>query len=742
MSELLAPAGSMDSFFAATSNGADAIYFGLNLYSARAYANNFTLDECKFIVNYAHLRNIKVYCTMNTILLEKELEDAYKTVDELAKIGVDGIIVQDLALINYITENYASLEAHISTQVGIDDLDGIKYVESLGAKRVVLAREVSIDKIKEFKKLVNIEIETFIHGALCVSYSGNCFWSGLIGLRSGNRGRCVGCCRKLYALKENDQILNKSYLYSMRDLNTSKNIEDLKIVDSLKIEGRMKEPSYVAGIVRYYRNILDGKDANQEDLLKNFQRTFTNGYILNESPDNITNIDKPNNFGFPIGKVEKIEKGKVIIKLTSPVNQFDQIRIGNYQEEISYPLVKIYDNKGKLLNSSDTYITIFLKEKVKVGDIVYKTKDVKYLEDISKTYPQEFKRLPLDINVLALINKPLTLSTKFNNLKIEVKSDILVSEAINHSVTLNNFNDLLSKLNDTPYVLNKLNIKMDNNIFIPLKIISNLKRELIDKLNEERTKINVLRKEPAKLLVPKYELKKQQIACEVETIEQYNACLNMGIDIIYYKNKVLRNNSKFVDDDYLLVGGLNSLEHYNDKSKLITDYSLNIVNSDSLALLLSQGVKRVTLSYELSEKDINELIEGFVNKYNTLPNLEMIVYGRQKLLHSKYCPLKRLGMCGKCKTNKYEINDGMESFPLMFNNDCTTFILNSKTLNLIDELNKLNKISVFRLSFTIESGAEVKDIINKFKNKLNNNLNINYFDSSKDTRGYFFREIM
>ena len=742
MSELLAPAGSMDAFFAAASNGADAIYFGLNAFSARAYANNFTLEECEFITKYAHLRNIKVYCTMNTIVFEKELDEAYQTIDALAKIGVNGIIVQDLALVNYITNHYSSLEAHISTQVGIDDLDGIKYIDSLGAKRVVLAREVSIDQIKEFKKQVDIEIETFIHGALCVSYSGNCFWSGLIGLRSGNRGRCVGCCRKLYSLLENDKQINKSYLYSMCDLNTSIGIEELKIVDSLKIEGRMKEPSYVAGIVRYYRSLLDGNQENKDDLLKNFQRTFTNGYILKDGPDNITNIQKPNNFGYLIGKVTKINKNNVTIKLTDTVNQYDQIRIGDGLEEISYPLVKIYNEKNQLVNSSSTVIVVNLKEKVKIGDPVYKTKDVKYLDEINKTYPKEFKRIPLTINVLFLENMPLKLSIKYSNIKVEVSSQELVTKAINHAVRRENFEDLLSKLNDTPYVLKNLNIKMDDNLFIPLKVISNLKRELIEKLNEERLKVNVTTKTPNELVVPSFSFDEQELVCEVETLEQYNACIDAGIKTIYYENKVLRNNTKYIESPYLLVGGLNSINHYTEKQKLVTDYSLNIVNSSSLALLLSQGVKRVTLSYELSEKNMNDLIDSYVSKYQTMPSLEMVVYGRQKLMHSKYCPLKRLGMCGKCQQNKYTINDGMETFPLLFNKDCTTYILNSKTLNLIDELDHLKRIAALRLSFTTETKDEVIDIINKFKAKMNGETNQKYFDSAKNTRGYFYREIM
>ena len=231
MSELLAPAGSVEAFFAAINAGADAIYVGLNTFSARAYANNFSVEELKELVAYAHLRNVKIFITMNTIVFQDELVKAYALIDELANIPVDALIIQDLALINYVTKKYPHIEAHVSTQMGIDDLEGIKVLEGLGVKRIVLAREVPIDKIKDLKSKTTMPLEAFIHGALCVSYSGNCLMSGLIGMRSGNRGRCVGSCRKLYNLVNlsTDFIFPKQYLLSMKDLNTTEHINDLRM---------------------------------------------------------------------------------------------------------------------------------------------------------------------------------------------------------------------------------------------------------------------------------------------------------------------------------------------------------------------------------------------------------------------------------------------------------------------------------------------------------------------------------
>lgn len=222
MTELLAPAGNMEALKAAISNGCDAIYLGMQKFGARAYSSNFDLELLKEAVTYAHLRNVKIYVTMNTIIFENEVEEMKEQMHELNEIGVDGIIVQDLAAFDYIVKNFHDMEAHCSTQMGIDDLDGTLLFKELGAKRVVLSREVEIEKVKEIRRIAKIPLEIFVHGALCVSYSGNCLMSGLIGYRSGNRGRCVGSCRKEYELidKTTDTSLGKNYILSTKDLNT------------------------------------------------------------------------------------------------------------------------------------------------------------------------------------------------------------------------------------------------------------------------------------------------------------------------------------------------------------------------------------------------------------------------------------------------------------------------------------------------------------------------------------------
>ena len=368
MTELLAPAGNMEALRAAIANGCDAVYLGMQQFGARAYSCNFDEETLPEAVRYAHLRAVKVYVTMNTIVFEEELADMRAQLAFLNEIGVDGVIVQDMAVFDEIVRHYPDMEAHCSTQMGIDDLEGTRFWKAQGAKRVVLARETDIETAKAIRREADIPIEIFVHGALCVSYSGNCLMSGLIGYRSGNRGRCVGSCRKPYELldKTSGKSLGTSYLLSTKDLNTIDYIDDLKALDSLKIEGRMKEPAYVANVTARYRAALDGQASGRDKdaLKKTFNRTFTKGYLFHEDPKELTNIQKPNNYGYEIGVISGAYQGMYELRLHDVLNQNDMIRIDHNGEDVNLAVVKLYDKGGNLINRADKVCYIRIKEKL------------------------------------------------------------------------------------------------------------------------------------------------------------------------------------------------------------------------------------------------------------------------------------------------------------------------------------------------------------------------------------------
>lgn len=747
MTELLAPAGNMEALRAAVSNGCDAVYLGLEKFGARAYSDNFTIESLAEAIDYAHLRDVKIYVTMNTIVFEDEIADMEEQLEQLNAIGVDGIIVQDLAVFDYVAGNFVDMEVHCSTQMGIDDLEGTLLFKEMGADRVVMAREVDIADVKQIRKAAKIPIEVFVHGALCVSYSGNCLMSGLIGYRSGNRGRCVGSCRKPYELLDRETGLSfgTSYLLSMKDLNTIDHIEELKSIDSLKIEGRMKEPAYVANVVKRYREALDGdiRQADKDALQKTFNRTYTEGYMFGEEPGNITNIQRPNNFGYEIGKVRGSYKGMYEIALTKTLHQNDIIRIDHENEDVNLSVARLYDRDGMLINQADKTCYIKIKEKLSPGDVVYKTKDYLFYKELEADLDKEFRRFPLDLKVYAYPGAALVIDAEGFGLQYLYESEEILEEAVNNPTDREQVVKHLSRLGDTVFTLGDVEFE-SYNAFVPAKLLNSARRQIVQGLYDaklakwkKRTKEDVPRESIA------FPLQKPYLTATVTTQEQYDACKACGIKDVYFDNIIRRNQNVYEDrEGELLLGGYGGIYRYRDTNPFVTDYSLNVVNAASCYDLYRLGAKRVTLSYELNRRQIQELIASYEEVNGGNPALEMIVYGRAPLLFTKYCPLKKMGQCGSCRKRSYELKDEYGEFPVLNHEDCSTTILNGKVLNLLDEMPQIDGVEAFRLNFTIESGAEVKRVIGLAQQKLTGTLDKSVFNQKTDTRGHFNKEIL
>ena len=747
MTELLAPAGNMEALRAAVSNGCDAVYLGLEKFGARAYSDNFTIESLAEAIDYAHLRDVKIYVTMNTIVFEDEIADMEEQLEQLNAIGVDGIIVQDLAVFDYVAGNFVDMEVHCSTQMGIDDLEGTLLFKEMGADRVVMAREVDIADVKQIRKAAKSPIEVFVHGALCVSYSGNCLMSGLIGYRSGNRGRCVGSCRKPYELLDRETGLSfgTSYLLSMKDLNTIDHIEELKSIDSLKIEGRMKEPAYVANVVKRYREALDGdiRQTDKDALQKTFNRTYTEGYMFGEEPGNITNIQRPNNFGYEIGKVKGSYKGMYEIALTKTLHQNDIIRIDHENEDVNLSVARLYDKDGMLINQADKTCYIKIKEKLSPGDVVYKTKDYLFYKELEADLDKEFRRFPLDLKVYAYPGAALVIDAEGFGLQYLYESEEILEEAVNNPTDREQVVKHLSRLGDTVFTLGDVEFE-SYNAFVPAKLLNSARRQIVQGLYDaklakwkKRTKEDVPRESI------EFPLQKPYLTATVTTQEQYDACKACGIKDVYFDNIIRRNQNVYEDrEGELLLGGYGGIYRYRDTNPFVTDYSLNVVNAASCYDLYRLGAKRVTLSYELNRRQIQELIASYEEVNGGNPALEMIVYGRAPLLFTKYCPLKKMGQCGSCRKRSYELKDEYGEFPVLNHEDCSTTILNGKVLNLLDEMPQIDGVEAFRLNFTIESGAEVKRVIGLAQQKLAGTLDKSVFNQKTDTRGHFNKEIL
>ena len=640
--ELLAPAGSMESLYAAVSACADAVYLSGKKYGARAFAANFDDEELVEAINYCHLYDVRVYVTVNTLIYEDEMEDFIKYVDFLYKNNVDAVIMQDIGAMDLVRKKFPNLEIHASTQMNIHSLESVKLLESLNIKRAVLSRELSISDIENIKKNSNIELEIFIQGALCVSFSGCCLMSSLIGGRSGNRGSCVQCWRMKYSLIKNNKELDYGYLLSTKDLCTINDIGNLIDigVSSLKIEGRMKRPEYVYLATSLYRKAIDSyinngsvniTDKDIYELKKVFNRDFTKGFIFNEKNDNFINKKRPNHQGVLIGKIESIYNNYFLLRLSDDLNIHDGIRL--VDDDIGFTVEEMYINNKKVDSASKGDL-VKIKHQARSLSCVVKTTDYKQLKDINKRIKIR-KRLPIDIYIDATIGKKLSMEIRYKDYIVKEISDYIVDKSINSLTTKDDIILRVSRLNNTVYEAGKIAINSDDNIFIPGGVLNRLKRSAIEKLTMERLKKYDIIYGDYEIEISDYPVvKKRSVLINSNNIisgydEVYNikdtkdTTLRLGRIIINHKDYNKR----------LLVSELGSVYKYKD---VVTDAGLNVVNSYSIALLHSLGVDRITLSYELNTKQIKDIVDSYHKRYNKHPNLEVIVSGYPEVMVCKY----------------------------------------------------------------------------------------------------------
>lgn len=657
--ELLAPAGSFDSLVAAIEAGCDAIYLSGKLYGARASANNFTDEELIKAINYAHLYGVKVYVTINILIYEAEVENFIKYVRFLHQNNVDAVIIQDIGMFDLIHKKFPNLEIHCSTQMHVHNLDGAKLAEQIGAKRVVLARETPIELIEQIKRETNLEIEIFVHGALCISYSGQCLMSSLIGGRSGNRGTCAQCCRQPYDLYCNDKkISNEKYLLSTKDLNTLDNIGQLieANIDSLKIEGRMKRSEYVYYVVSLYRKAIDSylknKSVNITDkdiyeLKKIFNRKFTKGFIFHEKNNNFINSFRPNHLGVEIGKVIKVEKNRVTIKLSDNLNVQDGIRFIGIKE-CGTVVTSMFKNKSKIESAQkNDIIEIIVDELPKVNSLVLKTTDSKQLKEINNLINSKLRKISIDIKLSAKIGQNLKINIiDDKNNGVDCQSDYIVEKSSNNQTTTENIEKQINRLKDTVYQISSLEINSDDNIFIPVSKINELRRTAIEKINEKRLgKSNFIECE-YEITLPDYEVEKKRTLYtnNKKYINPNNYDEIILDENLYFENK---NNNyrlylpnvlekiKTYDCNKYLISELGSILKYKGND-LTSNFTLNVTNSYSVALLHSLGVNKVTLSIELNDYQIKKLVDSYHEKYKKHPNLELIINHRPIVMTLKY----------------------------------------------------------------------------------------------------------
>lgn len=801
--ELLAPVGSFDSLKAAVQNGANAVYLGGKDFSARASANNFDREELKEAVKYAHIRDVRVFVTTNTLIKQNELEDFVEYAKFLYDIDVDAIIMQDIGAAMLIHELLPDFELHASTQMVAHSLEDVQYLESIGFKRVVLARELTVEEIKYICDNTNVDIEIFVHGALCVCYSGGCLMSSMIGNRSGNRGRCAQPCRQKYTMIDistGEEIHNNGdYLLSTKDLNTIEEID--KIIDtgvlSLKIEGRMKKPEYVATVIKSYRDAIDEyettkkvniSDETMEDLYTIFNRKFTKGLILGEVGDEVMNSNVPNNQGLYVGKVVDYNKKakRLKIKLEGTLKKGDGINLGGGT------IGRIIKGKdiAQIGYKGETIELDFIGE-AKKNQLVFKTSDTDLIDRAQKTYTQdkEFAKSLIDAEIsIKLGSYPeLRLIDKNENI-VTVQGDKLVEKALKVALSEEKIETQIKKLGNTPYEIDQLKINLDEGVSMPISLINQMRREAIELLDNARISVkgrmykdNDIKYSPK--IYSRNADNKSKIRVKVNNIEALKSILNLDIDMIYYEDvstieqamtMANANNKKLIysaprivrnreykrleksDEycrDHVQISALGQVKYYKENSESVkfdVDYYLNPFNSETINHYKKEGAETVCISQELNLHEIKE-----TTQYTDL-EIETVAYGYIPMMLSEYCPMgvvarscKKDKRCANCKESKYVLRDFKgEEYRVSQDIFCRSTIYNSSANCLINNLDELSEagINIFRLDFTHETPELIEKITESFIDVIENDFvadakSLEVFEDMDTTLGHLYKGV-
>lgn len=780
--ELLSPVGDFDCLKAAVQNGADSVYFGADTFSARASATNFALENLPEAINYAKLRNVQTHLTLNTLIENNEMTEAINIAKIAYESGIDAIIVQDLGLAKYLIENFPDLPIHASTQMTIYNLEGALLAEELGFKRAVLSRELSCSEIEHICKNSNIEIEVFIHGALCVSYSGQCLLSSAIGGRSGNRGKCAGPCRLPYSLIKSDsrtkEEIDSGYLLSTRDVCGLEFIPTLikAGVKCFKIEGRLKNPEYVAIVTRIYRKYIDLALSNkpysidyadQKALMQVFNRGgFSSGHLTDEYNNELVYPKKPNNMGLYLGKVQKFNPDKGHITLSSKETLAIGDTISLEKENGTYTISELMLGNSNIEESSPFQpVTIGrMKGNISVGDKIYKMSNKELSRIALDSLNKENKKTKFNCFLTLKEGQPITMSVEstddnssneFSDIFFTISSEVKPVQAINAPLTAERVINQISKTGNTPFLFEHISIDMDDNIFIPnigclnelrriatqkIKIVieNRYSRELFGALPSIENNEEVTKKKTKKTISVLFNNLNQYIDYSLlEKVDRLYIPFKYFIDD-HYTNALKQMTKKFntyiymptiskkfasynydkIINEYPKIKGfvLSNISHL----KLIKrfgnkfEYIANYTLNIFNNLTLAEFAKFGLKSLTLSPELNKETINGISQKYDT----ELIAYGNLPLMNLNYCLLGKSNKCYlKCSKRcqdyaSYYLKDRLGFNFKIQTENGITTLFNSKITSI--ETNDIS-VSSIRLDFLDESLSEINDIIKTHK---------------------------
>ena len=716
--KIVAPAGNLERFYSAVNAGADEIYMGIKGFGARRNAENFTLEEYKEAIDYAHKRGSRIFLTLNTLMKNVEIDFLYTNLKALYEYGLDAIIVQDLGYFRFIKENFPDIDIHGSTQMTVANHFEAEYLRKLGFKRVVLPREMTFEEIKKIRENTSIELEVFVSGALCISYSGNCYMSSFIGGRSGNRGMCAQPCRKLYTkdskcnflLSPKDQLMGKEEIQKLKSIG----------INSIKIEGRMKEKTYVNEAVTYFKDMI--ADINRDEKLSNvFNRGYSKGYFYSDTKSSdIMNRNYSatmgKNIGIISGKELVLEDGIILGDGITYLSRDYEVLGGEYINRIEK---KNQREKFKEANIGDK---IILRNAPKGAKYVFKNFDKEVIDEISQRLKQENKKQEIELIFEGKLGEKPVLKGKItNNYGKEIVEIIvgenLIEQASKKSADAKSIEEKLCETGDTPFVVTDCKVYIDNNIFMPVSVLKELRRNLLQILEEKLVKSyrrNLGERKIFKIEIEKDRVKTPEISVMVTTKEQEKIVRDLGIKKIYHRgfDVAKEGNLEKIDlNSHLATNLYQVLE--NETKDITVGWNLNIGNIYSLNELSKiPNVKTIILSPELKYEEIENIGRVPVRK-------AMLGYSKLKGMYIE------LGILGNGDTFVNEQNDIFISRINELGNDEIYF---KKPLNVLSQVRRLGKLGIDEVVIELldETEQEINDIINNIDKKENAYSPYNY----------------
>ncbi|MCI6034037.1 peptidase U32 family protein [Fusobacterium varium] len=705
--KIVAPAGNMERFYAAVKAGAQEIYMGLKGFGARRNAENFTLEEYKEALDYAHKRGVRIFLTLNTIMMEKEMDFLYENLKVLYEHGLDAVIVQDLGYFRYMKENFPDMEYHGSTQMTVGNHIEAEYLRKIGFKRVVLPREMTFEEIKKIKENTSIELEIFVSGALCICYSGNCYMSSFIGSRSGNRGMCAQPCRKEYT----DSKGNKGYFLSPKDqLLGYDEIQKLKEIgiESIKIEGRMKDPNYVFETVEYYHQMINEKEV-EERVSEVFNRGYSKGYF-NGADTSLINKNYSYNLGKEIGLIfgkelklkDRVVLGDGIIYLSK---DFEKLG-GGYLNKIEVKGSK------ELRKSAEAGETIFLKDVPRGSKYIFRSFAKEVNDDIENKLKKYDQKLDITGEFFGnLGEKPLLKLEAVNNqgkkIQVEKVGENEVEAAVKKAATPEEIIEKLKESGESTFNITERGCHISEGIFLPVSVIKSLRRAATAEL-EKFIVESYRRKSGNRYQLPYEEDTEREIILSVITSNtaQEKIVKEYGIEKIYRRGYDIAREGMLKEQnlDSKLASNLYQLIK-NKNNDVTVNWNLNISNRYTIEELAKLGkAETVILSPEISFEKIKEIGKTSLRK-------AILGYSKLKGMYVEIALFD--------KNREVLENSEGDRFTVIKNSIGNSEIFFERPLNILNDMEKMKKLCIDEIviEFTTETPEEVREVLNNIKTR-------------------------